>query len=191
MSKAKLEAARELITDKHYAEARALLRTMSTDPTAQRWLAKLDSLIPPVPTPEIPLPPPSAFIASAAPPRPFVVPRRRNAISTALVLLVVAAVIFGGLLYARAKTEQGAAELRDDLRLIRYCVFTLSPVRNYTSDQLVTACGDWMSLMKTYFAEETAECGRRAPEVDVLFYACMSSAGVVPIIPPYPEADTQ
>jgi len=187
MSKAKLEAARELITDKHYTEARAILRTMSADPTAQRWLAKLDSLIPPAP--EIPLPPASAFMPSAAPPRPFVVPRRRNAISTALVLLVVAAVIFGGLLYARAKTEQGAAELRGDLRLIRYCVFALNPVPNYTTEQLVDACGNWMSLMRTYYAEETAECSRRAPEVDMLFNACMSNAGVVPIIPPYPEAD--
>ncbi len=189
MSKAKLEAARELIKDKHYAEARAVLRTMPADPTAQRWLAKLDSLIPAVSVTEIPLPPPSAFMPSAAPPRPFVVPRRRNAISTALVLLLVVAAIFSGLVYARMRTDQAASELRGDLRLARYCVFTLNPNSNYTSEQLVDACGDWVELMRTYYAEETTECSRRAPEVDALFYACMSSAGVVPIIPPYPAVD--
>lgn len=46
MSKAKLEAARELIKEKQYAEARAILRTIKTDPTAQRWLAKLDEIAP-------------------------------------------------------------------------------------------------------------------------------------------------
>ncbi len=48
MSKAKLEAARELIKDKQYAEARAILRTMPKDPTAQRWLTKLDEIAPEV-----------------------------------------------------------------------------------------------------------------------------------------------
>lgn len=46
MSKAKLEAAHELIKEKKYAEARAILRTLQTDPTAQRWLAKLDEIAP-------------------------------------------------------------------------------------------------------------------------------------------------
>ncbi len=42
LSKIKLEAARELIEEKKYDEARAILRTLKTDPTAQRWLAELD-----------------------------------------------------------------------------------------------------------------------------------------------------
>jgi hypothetical protein len=41
MSKAKLEAARELIVDNHIDAARAVLSTMPTNPTAQKWLAKL------------------------------------------------------------------------------------------------------------------------------------------------------
>ncbi len=43
----KLQAARELIKEKHYAEARAILKTMPKDPTAQRWLKKLDEIAPP------------------------------------------------------------------------------------------------------------------------------------------------
>ena len=41
MSKAKLQAARELIVDNHLEAARSVLSTMPTDPTAQKWLAKL------------------------------------------------------------------------------------------------------------------------------------------------------
>lgn len=46
MSKAKLEAARELIRSKQYAEARAVLRTMADDATARKWLARLDEIAP-------------------------------------------------------------------------------------------------------------------------------------------------
>ncbi len=45
MSRAKLSAARELIEEKKYAEARALLMTIRDDPTAAKWLAKLDERI--------------------------------------------------------------------------------------------------------------------------------------------------
>ena len=46
MSKAKFEAARELIQAQQYDQARALLRTID-DPRAAEWLAKLDKLDPP------------------------------------------------------------------------------------------------------------------------------------------------
>jgi len=45
MSKAKLDAARELIREKKYIEARAVLRTVD-HPTAQKWLEKIDSIAP-------------------------------------------------------------------------------------------------------------------------------------------------
>lgn len=45
MSKAKLVAAKELITEKKYDEARALLRDVD-DPIAKKWLAKLDEIAP-------------------------------------------------------------------------------------------------------------------------------------------------
>lgn len=46
MSKAKLVAAKELIQEKRYAEARALLKTVNS-PTATRWLEQLDRIDPP------------------------------------------------------------------------------------------------------------------------------------------------
>lgn len=48
MSKAKFEAARELINEKKYNEARAILRT-TDHPQAKEWLAKIDKLDPPMP----------------------------------------------------------------------------------------------------------------------------------------------
>lgn len=46
MSKAKFDAAKELIDSKSYAEARALLKTID-HPTARQWETKLDKLDPP------------------------------------------------------------------------------------------------------------------------------------------------
>lgn len=46
MSKAKLKAARDLINELNYDAARAILRTMPDDPTAQQWLAKLARIAP-------------------------------------------------------------------------------------------------------------------------------------------------
>lgn len=45
MSKAKMEAARELIREKRYAEARVILNTID-HPTATEWLEKLDQIAP-------------------------------------------------------------------------------------------------------------------------------------------------
>jgi hypothetical protein len=59
MSRTKLEAARELINELRYAEARAILRTMPDNPTAQNWLAKLDRIDPEKP-PAAAEPPPEA-----------------------------------------------------------------------------------------------------------------------------------
>lgn len=46
MSKAKFDAARELIQEKRYDEARVILQAIS-HPTARKWLAKLDTIAPP------------------------------------------------------------------------------------------------------------------------------------------------
>lgn len=46
MSKVKLQAARELIVDDHFDAARAVLQTMPTSPTAQKWLVKLEQIAP-------------------------------------------------------------------------------------------------------------------------------------------------
>lgn len=43
---AKLEAAREFILAERYDVARAILSTMKASPTAQKWLEKLDEIVP-------------------------------------------------------------------------------------------------------------------------------------------------
>jgi hypothetical protein len=71
LSKAKLAAAKELIQEKRYAEARALLKTVN-DPIATRWLEQLDSIAPELASPSTQsntvLPPsPSQYYASPPP----------------------------------------------------------------------------------------------------------------------------
>lgn len=46
MARAELEIAKELINEKQYDKARLLLQKLASDPTAQKWLEKLDSLAP-------------------------------------------------------------------------------------------------------------------------------------------------
>lgn len=53
MSKAKFDAARELIQEKKYDEARALLASID-HPTAREWEAKIDRLAPPPEKPKKP-----------------------------------------------------------------------------------------------------------------------------------------
>jgi hypothetical protein len=61
MSKAKLAAAKELIQERRYEEAKAILRTVN-HPTAYKWLSQLDARMPPPPPPQLnaymPPPPP-------------------------------------------------------------------------------------------------------------------------------------
>lgn len=46
MNTPKLQQAQELLKNKHYAQARQLLESIPTDPTAQKWLSKLDQIAP-------------------------------------------------------------------------------------------------------------------------------------------------
>jgi hypothetical protein len=46
MSTAKLEAAREFIVDEQYDMARRILMTLGDSPTANKWLAQLDTIAP-------------------------------------------------------------------------------------------------------------------------------------------------
>ncbi|MBI1279350.1 MAG: hypothetical protein GC179_14575 [Anaerolineaceae bacterium] len=46
MARQELELAKELINEKQYDKARTLLMKVKADPTAQKWLEKLDELAP-------------------------------------------------------------------------------------------------------------------------------------------------
>ncbi len=46
MARQELELAKDLISEKQYDKARMLLMKVKTDPTAQKWLEKLDELSP-------------------------------------------------------------------------------------------------------------------------------------------------
>lgn len=46
MARQELQLAKELISEKQFDKARMLLLQMKDDPTAQKWLAKLDEIVP-------------------------------------------------------------------------------------------------------------------------------------------------
>lgn len=54
MSQSKLQAARELIEEKKYTEARILLMTIRDDPIAAKWIAQIDARRAPVEVEEVP-----------------------------------------------------------------------------------------------------------------------------------------
>lgn len=51
MARQELELAKDLINEKQYEKARTLLMKVKTDPTAQKWLEKLDEIAPTAPEP--------------------------------------------------------------------------------------------------------------------------------------------
>ncbi len=53
MARQELELAKDLINEKQYEKARTLLMKVKTDPTAQKWLEKLDEIAPTAPEPSI------------------------------------------------------------------------------------------------------------------------------------------
>ena len=95
MSKAKFEAAKELIQEKKYDEARALLKTIN-HPTAREWEAKLDKIAPPRTT---------AFVYDPAKKVRNGSPNRLGCIG----ILIVAIVILIALLPNTPKSNQEAA----------------------------------------------------------------------------------
>lgn len=86
MSKAKLQAARELLQEKRYQEARSLLQTIPNDPTAQKWLVKLDEIVPVKPSPIRP-------IKAATP----VEKHKSQNVKPLLALVVVVVLLIGGI----------------------------------------------------------------------------------------------
>jgi hypothetical protein len=105
MSQSKLQAAKELLQEKNYTAARAILETLPGDPTAQRWLAKLNDIAPqqhrqvvkPIGTSMIPEP--VIHIAQPAP--------RRKKRSPLVVLAIVIVVIAGGIwLFNRVQQQR-------------------------------------------------------------------------------------
>ena len=155
MSQVKLQAARELIKEKRYAEAQALLCTLPGDETAQTWLRQLD----------------------------FMTARPKRSRLPLLVVLVVVVLFAAGYLFLRARTEQSAAELRAHLRLADYCIEVNQALESDT-DRLVEGCFNWLNLMGSTLDPVAQACDRRSPDLDAPFYACLGDEDVSPFLVP-------
>lgn len=155
MSKAKFEAARELIKEKRYAEARAILRTMPGDETAQTWLRQIE----------------------------FITARPKRNYAPLIILLVVAAFFVAGYVFLRLRNEQSAADLRAHLRLADYCI-EVNQALEPNSERLVDGCFNWIRLIGSSLDRVAQACDRRSPDLDAPFYACLRDEGVSPFLVP-------
>lgn len=72
--RAQLQHARDLIMQKQFAEARAILRALPHNTTAQKWLAKLDEIAPEAAPPQTPAAPAAAPRVQAEQPAPAIQP---------------------------------------------------------------------------------------------------------------------
>ena len=148
MSKQQFEAVRELILEKKYAEARALLRVMD-HPTARKWEAKLDELDSESSFPEFPTPPPK--------PKPSRSPNYRLTVIVAVLGVMVAMLLvlnMGGYFSPKVQNALHAEETKvarsTDIRLTNTAYYatayamptatnTLTPTPTPTPVVIVTA----------------------------------------------------
>lgn len=106
MSQTKLQSARELIQEHNYTAARAVLETMPDDPTARRWLRRLNKQERPV-----------APIVQAA-------PRRSNTWTWVLGVLVIVGLI-GVIGYATwLENTQSAEQAHRYVCTLQYTVYS-------------------------------------------------------------------
>lgn len=109
MSKAKMEAARELIREKQYPQARALLKTID-HPTARKWLDQLDGIAPE-----------ASDLPQAAP------QKRPTSRRPAIILIIVILAIVGVIAFMREQeyarsVESARVPAEVDLKL--FCEFS-------------------------------------------------------------------
>jgi hypothetical protein len=169
MSKAKFEAAKELIQSKHYVEARSILKTID-HPQAAEWLAKLDKIDP----------------FNAAPASP---PARRSA--SRLPLVVVVVIVIGiaaaGGAMAIIQRSNTAASLPTQLNIIlsespspsanpsSFGTPTVSSWGMWTKDESASAIDDTRTVVISLDAGNKVS-GRVLTERPSLLIRCKESA---------------
>lgn len=163
MSKAKLAAARELINEKNYVVARAVLMTLPADDTARRWLERLNEI---APLPKTPVP-----------------TMRRRKSRLPLILLVISVAVLAGLLWTvRTNSLESAEQGRLYARLIGYCIDIVvqANVRGSAED-LSSGCNTFVGDAMRIYADEVRACNQQSPELDNPFHTCLYREGIVPI----------
>jgi hypothetical protein len=177
MSKAKFAAARELIKEKNYAAARAVLVSID-DPQALEWLAKLDKIAPEVPSPNPVWNAGDAFPDS----RRFYTPdsaSRFNARTISLVALLgittvalVILLIIGANILIPLLNHSGTGDSTNVERLLdRYC-------RQYQADNatdVASHCQEWTANQLAANADRVQQCYAQADngQIEETFDRCM------------------
>lgn len=161
MSRAKLAAARELIQEKQYEAARAVLETVEGDPVAADWLAKLDRIAP------------RQTASAGRAPAPAKDKRRRTIIVLA-VLLVLVVIIVAMISNMQARSSEAAMQVRLSIRLMRWC--------NEAWISAGLEPGDYCSDFGHIYQDnrQVRVCHEQSPELDAPFRACLIGEGINP-----------
>lgn len=126
MSQIKLQAARELIQEQNYKLARSLLLTMDADPTAQKWLEKLEKISPtPIPSPVF---------------APLPRPRKKSGRKGLIIMLFIVGVVVAGFLLVRQLrlNEWNAKRPEANAALSVFCTLRMARMDDIACDQWVT-----------------------------------------------------
>lgn len=153
MSKAKMQAAKELIEAKKYQEARALLKTVD-HPTAQLWLARLDAMSPPAVTPK----------------------KRRWPLVLLIILLIVGA---AGILYLKQlndvtteRVNRALAEMEIRTSLQVYC--------ERESENTKEACQALVDVVMSEAKHDIDYCWEQYGNNNTFRRDCLIQRGVIP-----------
>ena len=133
MSQAKLQAAHELIRERNFSAARAVLLTIPNDPTAKKWLTKLDEIDP--------LPLPSLEAVLSRPERQSTKPSsRKRSRGLVIVVLLIAIIVVSGLLIRRQSQLDAwkAKKPEANAALSVFCLFRISGMNSIECEQWVT-----------------------------------------------------
>lgn len=136
MSNIKFQAAKELIEERQFTAARAVLKAMPEDPRAKLWLVKLDKIAPEIQA-QIPLPPVQAWETSKT-----LIPRKRSSIAKPLLLLAALLIAFFGGVWLLMRNQQyqvwQSQESEASAALNVFCYLRLAGMNDISCDQWVT-----------------------------------------------------
>ncbi len=151
MSKAKMEAAKELIQEKKYAEARAILKTVD-HPTAAEWVAKIDERV-------------KAEHPKSGKKRTLI------AVGATIALLLIAAI-----LYLKLQVEPGVVAITDKM----YVSLACSSSHGYDKAASDT-CNAWAERTYPKIQQTIRSCpeGHDYDTRIALLHECLTKSGIV------------
>ena len=191
MSKTKMLAAKELIKQRKYNEARAILNTLDY-PLAKEWLTQLNRLDPPrilsqrLPSslsPPPPMPPPYYGPQNQAPPfptqnsLPVLQPDKTNGVNWKAPLIILTFLVLGLSFLTSQNYHKPSEQETVRARLFRYCLEIYFKVGS-ASD--INECDEWYGATFDVYEAQVLACHRLSPDLDAPFTDCLVDEDILP-----------